>query len=260
MSIEEETSIHKAIRILREFTRDEPELGVTELSRRVGIAKSTVGRLVQILEDVNLIQQNAATRKYHLSLNTLEIGAIAYHKMEVSQVAPPFLRKLLEAVRSEIQLLVYDQGSIVCLIKLPEDRDTRILTSMGMRVPCYCTAAGKVLLAFQPDGEISRVLQDELKRFTKNTITSPEAMRSEIIKIRDQGYAISDEEYREGLYAVSVPIFDDSHKVVAAIGVTRLKQMFPSSEIQFVLKDMKLYSRLISEQLGLTKLKRRKKT
>jgi DNA-binding IclR family transcriptional regulator len=166
----------------------------------------------------------------------------------------------MQAVRSEIQMNVYDKGGIVCLIKLPDDRDTRILTSMGMRVPCHCNAAGKVLLAYQKEEEISRVLQGELKRYTPKTITSAEKLRAEIEKIRKMGYAVSDEEYREELFTIAAPVFDSGNHVVAAVSVTRPKQLVTSSEVEFIVRELKTCSRLISEKLEIQAARRRQKT
>jgi IclR family KDG regulon transcriptional repressor len=244
------TSVHKAMRILREFSQDEPELGITALSNRLGMAKSTVSRLIQILCEENMVQKNDQTRKYHLSLTAFEIGSIVYHEMELCQTALPLLKRMLAAVQGAIQMVTYDKGGIVYLIKLPEDKDTKILNTMGKRVPAHCTASGKMMLAHQDDAEIARVLQSDLKAYTPNTITAAEPLIAELNKIKESGFALSNEEFTAGMNSVAIPVYDDMSRVMAAICVTKPRQDFSSAYIQRTIKEMKMYSRLITEQLG----------
>jgi DNA-binding IclR family transcriptional regulator len=254
------SSVHKAMRILREFSQDEPELGITELSNRLSMAKSTVSRLIQILCEENMMQKNEQTRKYHLSLTAFEIGSVVYHEMELCQMAIPLLKKMLAAVQGAIQMVTYDKGGIVYLIKLPEDKDTKILNTMGKRVPAHCTASGKMMLAHQDEAEINRVLQSDLKAYTRKTITSPDKLKAELKKIKEAGYAVSHEEFAEGMSSVAIPVYDDMSRVLAAICVTKPTSHLSSAQIQHLLKEMKMYSRLITEQLGKMNVRKRRKS
>ncbi len=251
MKTEQLSSVHKAIRILRAFTQDEPELGISELSRRFGFAKSTVSRLIQILCEENLVQRNEETKKYHLSLGAFEMGSVVYHEIEIAQVALPLLKQMLEKVRGVIQMVTYDKGEIVYLIRLPEDKDSKVINSMGRRVPSHCTAAGKVLLAYQEEEEIARFFQSDLKKYTEHTIVAKEALWDELMKIRQRGFSISHGEYRKGVSSVSVPIYNEFDKVVGALSVTRPTELYTSGQIEFVKTEMEMYSRLISESLDM---------
>ncbi|WP_017727646.1 IclR family transcriptional regulator [Halalkalibacterium ligniniphilum] len=245
------SSVHKAIRILKAFTQEEPELGISELSKRFGLAKSTVSRLIQILCEENLVQRNEETRKYHLSLGAFEIGSVVYHEIEVAQVALPLLKQMLDKVRGVIQMVTYDKGEIVYLIRLPEDRDSKVINTMGKRLPSHCTAAGKVLLAYQDEQEIAHYLQKDLNAFTERTITSKEDLWNELIKIRRKGYALSHGEFRTGVSSVSVPVYDEFDRVVVALSVTRPTELMSSGQVERVKGEMEIYSRLISESLGM---------
>ncbi|MBP1155594.1 MULTISPECIES: IclR family transcriptional regulator [unclassified Paenibacillus] len=250
------TSVHKAIRILREFSQNEPELGISQLSRRLGMAKSTVSRLVQILCDENMVVQNEETRKYHLSLTAFEIGSVVYHEMELCQIALPLLKKMLPNVQSAIQMVTYDKGGIVYLLKLPDHRDGKILNVMGKRVPSHCTASGKVMLAFQNELEIKHVLSKELKSFTRKTITCPDKLRGELQTIRQKGYAVSHEEFNPGMSSLAIPVFNDYDAIIAAICILRPTGQITNANIPPILREMKMYSRLITEQLGMERTKK----
>jgi IclR family transcriptional regulator, KDG regulon repressor len=244
-------SVQNAIRIMREFSFEEPVLGITELSDRLGLSKSAVYRILQTLCAEGVLQQNLKTRKYFLGITAFEIGCVVYHDIEICNVASPLLNKLLNSVRGVLQLVMYDQGSIVYLLKLPEDRETQIFNRMGKRVPAYATASGKVLLAFQHEKEKTRVCSEKLQSFTSNTITDQNVLKEELAMIQEKGYAQSKEEFRLGMYSVAVPIFDEITKhIIAAISITGPKNWFSHSEIQANIKKMKVYSRLISEQLS----------
>jgi DNA-binding IclR family transcriptional regulator len=248
------SSVSNAIRIMREFSQEEPELGITELSRRLGLTKSAVFRIVRTLEKENILRKNPQTRKYYLWLTALEIGSVVYHDNDVAQIALPILKQMRALTPGVVQLVMYDRGGIVYLLKLPEDKDTRIFNSMGKRVPAYCTASGKMLLAHQDETEINRVLSEELKPMTEHTITSPEKLSLELVKIREAGYAVSREEFKIGMSSVAVPIYDDFDRVIAAISVTRPKNLFSPAQIVHYVNEMRMYSRLITEQLGVNRI------
>ena len=245
------TSVHKAIHILRLFSQYKPDLGITEISEKLGFPKSTVSRLMSILCEENLVQKNENTKKYQLSLTALEIGSVVYHQLEVTQVALPYMDKISDKVKGVVQLVKYDQGEIVYLLRFPEHKDELIINSIGNRVPSHCTAAGKMLLAMQSEEEISSYLERDLVAYTDKTITSPEKLWNNLIEIRKKGYAISHEEFKNGVSAVALPIYDNSDQVIAAISVTKPTRFLRStSQIEYILKEMRVYSRLISEKLG----------
>lgn len=236
---------------MREFSQDDPELGVTELSSRTGLSKSTVHRIIQTLCKEHVLQKNKNTRKYHLWLTAFEIGSVVYHELEVCRVGLPILKRLKERTAGIIQLVVYDRGDIIFLLKLPEENEEQIFNNMGVRAPCHCTASGRVLLAFQDEFEINRVLKGKLKPYTDKTITASDLVRKELTKVKEMDYAVSREEFKKGITSVAVPVYDDMRHVIAAINVTRPSRLFPTDEIQKVVRELKYCSRLITEQSGI---------
>jgi IclR family KDG regulon transcriptional repressor len=248
------SSVYNAIRILQSFSDEEPELGITELSARLGLAKSTVFRLMRTLTETQLVEQVAESRKYRLGINTFVIGSIALRRMEIRVRAFPHLVDLLQRVRRVVRLGVYDgSGGVVYLVKLPEDKATRSLSSVGKRVAAHCTAVGKVLLAYQSPEEQERVLSRPLWACTPKTITDPERLRHQLEQIRRQGYATTYEESTEGLSSVAVPVLSPEGEALAAISLTGSSNQFLANHLHHYLRELDLASRRIAEELAMAR-------
>ncbi|WP_017727518.1 IclR family transcriptional regulator [Halalkalibacterium ligniniphilum] len=243
------SSVHNAIRILKEFSPDNKELGITQLSHELNLAKSTVFRLMNTLCETNLVQKNPKTQKYRLGIGAFELGFLFYHTTEIRHVSNPIMERLVESTRKVARLAVYDRGGVVYLSKtIPRD-DYGTISKTGNRVPCYCTAAGKILLAYQCEDEINRVLEKPRKRFTTNTITSENEILTQIKKARECGYATTNEELRVGISSVAVPVFDDFGQMIASLSLTGLKNQFLSGQIPYLVKELTHHSKMITEQL-----------
>ncbi|GAB7389180.1 IclR family transcriptional regulator [Bacillaceae bacterium] len=254
MAKQQETlsSVHNAMRILKQFSNEKPELGISELSMRLGLAKSTVFRLIRTLTEAGLVEQDKYSHKYRLGLTAFELGFLVYHKLEIRAVALPLLEKLMKSVRQVVRLGVYDKGGVIYLCKRAPENEVTI-SKIGNRVPAYCTAVGKVLLAHQSEEEIERVLGEKLKAYTSRTITDPETLRAQLKEIKQTGYAITNEELRKGICSVAVPVYNDLDEVIAAISITGSKSHFYPLQIQNYIQEMRMYSRLITERLGVNK-------
>ncbi|WP_165452197.1 IclR family transcriptional regulator [Paenibacillus thalictri] len=243
------SSVYNAIRILREFTLEDKELGITELSQRLGLAKSTIFRLVNTLNGNNLVEKNMYTHKYHLGIGAFELGFAAYHGNELRLIAYPLLNKLMNTVREAVHLGVYDHGEVVFLCKRVPDNHKGTVSKIGKRIPSHCTASGKVLLAHQSDQEINRIIQLGLERYTQKTISDGGVLTEQLRDVRKNGYAIGMAEYNEGVCSIAVPVVNDNGRVIAAISLAMTKSYLYPVQIQNYVKDLKTYSRLITERL-----------
>ncbi|WP_185805362.1 IclR family transcriptional regulator [Bacillus canaveralius] len=245
------SSVHNAIRILQTFSTSETELGISELSVRLDLAKSTVFRLIRTLSEANLVEKNIETQKYQLGIAAFQLGFIVYHSMELRRIALPILDKLAKSIRRVIRLGVYDNGGAVYICKrMPEDDDATI-SKIGDRVPSHCTAIGKMLLANQSEMEIERVITNGLPRYTKKTIVSPNELRQHMSDIKKKGYALTMEELRTGVSSVAVPVQNDMGKIVGAISITGPKSLFYPNQIDQYVRELRHCSRQITERMGL---------
>ena len=213
-------SVERAIAILTSFSLDRPERGVSELGRELGLHKSTVSRLMRTLEHGGLLSRSPETGRYRLGVDLIGLAAQVVSYMDVREVALPFLRELAEVCQDTVNLSAFDAGQVVNLVQfVPHARRIKNVGRVGRRMSPHCTAAGKVLLAHLPQDELDRVLRGRLERFTPLTITDPDELRQELVRVREQKYATVREELEEGLNVVAVPVHDHTGQVVASISV-----------------------------------------
>lgn len=213
------SSVANALRVVKAFSDEESELGISDLARRLGLAKSTVHRLASTLLEEGVLEQNAGDEKYRLGLALFELGALVRRKMDFTAAARPFLRMLMEKTGETAHLAILDHGSVLYMITHESQQAIRVSSNVGTRAPAHSTAVGKALLAFQPEEWIDRVVARGLPASTPNTITDAKALRRELAAVRARGYAVDDEESEIGLRSMAAPIRADSGNVVAAISV-----------------------------------------
>ena len=213
------SSVGSALRLLKAFSAEEPELGITELARRLGVAKSTAHRLASTLVAEGFLEQAVADGPYRLGLLLFSIGTLVRRRMEVSEQAVPHLQALCEASGETVHLAVLHETEIVFLRNIESRQAIRPRSYLGVRKPAFCTSEGRALLAFGPAQQVGIALQGPLLPRTPKTLTDKAAISARLRTIRSQGYALDDEESEVGMRGVAAPIFDASALAVAAVGV-----------------------------------------
>ncbi len=212
------TSVERAFLILRIFEDGHPEHGVSEISRALNIHKSTVYNIAQTLCKLNILEQNPVNLKYHLGPGLVSLGNLARQGLDVRLLARPFMVSLAEETRASVFLGVFENDGITIVEKAEASEELRISAPIGQRVP-YCGGSfGRVFLAYMSPSEVDRLLLERgLKRFTTSSTTDPMKYLAGLATVRSQGYAVDEvEEYLEGVWAVSAPIFG-SESVAAVI-------------------------------------------
>ena len=221
-------SVERAIAILKSFSIEKPERGVGELSRELGLHKSTVSRLMTTLERGGLLARHPETQRYRLGIDLIGLAAQVVGYMDVREVARPHLRYLADECQESVNLVVLDmpsgdRGERAQVVNLeqfvPPARQVKNIGRVGRRMPPHCTAAGKVLLAYLSPEERRRLLPARLEVFTPHTITTRQALQEELGRVREQGYATVQEELEEGLNAVAAAIRDHTGSVVASASI-----------------------------------------
>ncbi len=213
-------SVRRAASLLRAFGSGESELGVSELGRRLNLHKSTVSRLLATLESEGLLERAPGTEKYRLGPEIARLAGRATFDGDVRQVGHPFLVELAELTRETANLAILDGDEVNNVDQVSGPHLVRVGNWVGRRTPLHCAANGKALLAFLAEPEIERLTTGPLASFTPLTITSPAALRADLARVRQQGYATALGEIEEGLNAVAAPIWDASGALVAAISLS----------------------------------------
>ena len=243
-------SVDHALAVLETFDAATPELGVTALSVRLKLAKSTVYRLLSTLAARGYVYQNPATGKYRLGLKAFEVGSLAVSQLTVREAALPYLEKLRDLTKETVHLGVRDGDAVIYLEKIETPLSIRMYSHIGRRAPLHCTALGKALLAFAPAAEAARLLRRGLRRHTPNTLTDTEVLGKELAHIREHGYALDDEEFEEGLKCVAAPLWDYTGTVVASAGIAGPHIRITSDRLPELIKVMRDTAAEISARLG----------
>src|SRR6266478_6588249 len=212
--------LERSLGILELLCSNGPELSLIELSEQLQLHKSTTHRLVGVLEQHRFVEKSSSSGKYKLGLKLFELGSKAIAHLDWRERARRYLQRLAFDTGETAHLCILDDGEVLYLEKGEAPRTVRVPSIVGRRYPAHCGAAGKTLLAFQPEDEIDDLIKRRgLKAYTRNTFTTPAQLRDGLRLVREQGYAIDNEEFEEGLECIGAPIRDYSGKVVAAISI-----------------------------------------
>ena len=226
-------AVDHALDLLEQFHDDVDELGVTELSKRLKLHKNNVFRLLATLESRGYIEQNKVTENYRLGLKTLELGQTFIKQMGLLRQSRPVLEWLVKECNETTYVAILKEFHIVYLDVVETDLTVRVVPRVGARLPAYCTAAGKIQLAYMTDEELENFLPaKELKRFTPNTIADKDELKRHLKSVAEQGYAMDNEELDVGVRCVSAPIRDYTRRIVGAVSVSGPSMRFDDQRLE----------------------------
>jgi len=251
------TSVANAARVLREFGRGEPQLGVSELARRLGIAKSSAHRIVHTLATQGLLERVEETGAYRLSVTMQILGASAQATSGLHSAATATLDQLKALTKETVHLSVLDGLEVVYVERRESPGAIQMFGRIGNRGAAHSTASGKVLLAFLPPDELDRRLAGvRLVRRTPYTITSQAQLRAELRKIRTRGWAENVNEAQMGFASVAAPIRSPGGEVVAALSVAGPVQRLDGDNLRRFARPVTECAAQISRRLGWGELAR----
>lgn len=212
-----DTTLLKGLDVLEAIaTRAEP-CGVTELAQELGLVKSNVHRVLQTLAHRGYVRKDERSGRYACTLKIWELGATVVDRLDVRPAARPAVEALAARTSETVHLSVLDGNEVIYIDKVDSPHPVRAYSRIGGRAPAYCVATGKALLAHAPEALVSEI---SLKKYTARTITDPEALRKELRRVREAGYAINRGEWRGSVGGLAAPILDPQRGAVAAIGIS----------------------------------------
>ncbi len=213
-------SVDRGLAILTCFTAERPILGVREVAEEVGMRTPTTHRYMQTLAVLGLLEQDRS-RKYRMTLAVTNLGMSAMAETSIREHAREYLEELRRRTTYTVSIATLDGSEIVYVDRLPGRRrgDRSVNLGPGSRLPAYCTAMGKILLAHLPARERREtIVEMKLKNHGLNTVKSKTALRAQLESMTKEGIAINDQELTDGLSAIAAPVRDES-EVVAAVGI-----------------------------------------
>jgi len=226
-------SVSHALDLLEQFHGEIDELGVTELSKRMQLQKNNVFRLLATLESHGYIEQNKLTDSYRLGLKTLELSQSYIHQVGLMQQSRPVLESLAKHSHETCYLAILRDLSIIYLGCVESDMAVRVASRIGSRLPAYCTASGKILLAHLSDDELELYFKSqELKSYTHNTITGRAELVTQLRDILEKGFAVDNEELDIGVTCLSAPIRDYTERVIGAVSISGPSTRFGIERMQ----------------------------
>lgn len=249
-------SILRASNILRCFLGEKTSLKISELARKLQLDRSTTYRLLLSLEKCGLVEKDKKTGEYSLGLGVFEIGNTYLRKMDFIQASKPIMAELAAKVQETVHLAVLSGVEIVYVDKVDSPRTLGVMSKIGQRAPLYCTSLGKVLLAFQHEHELKRIVHKlRLVPLTPNTIISKKRLMEELRTIKRQGYALDNREIEEDVECIGAPILDHRGNAIAALSISGpQRKINTSQEKQFVSSVVKAAA-LVSSKLGYVEVK-----
>ena len=248
-------TIERASTIFDVLAKNPQGLSVKNLSEKVNLPMGTTHRLLASLAYFGLISQDLVSKKYHLGFKLVNLANALLGQIDLRTVARPHLMDLARKVNETIHLVILDQKEALFLDRIESSEDRlglQMVSKVGMRTPAHCCGVGKVLLAALSEKELDDIIEAKgLPKRTEKTITDPDQLKLHLEAVRNQGYAVDDEEEDLGTRCVAAPVRNELGHVVAAISISGPAIRNTWKKIIDTLKDqVKDTAFEISQQLG----------
>jgi IclR family pca regulon transcriptional regulator len=212
-------SLERGLAVMRAFDAEHRELTLSDVARATGLTRATARRFLLTLAKLGYV--SVLDGRFSLRPRVLELGYPYLSSLGLPELAPPHMERLVAQVNESSSISVLDETDIVYVVRVPTRRIMSITLSVGTRLPAHPTSMGRVLLAGLDPAELDALLSRiDLRPLTARTVTDRQALKQLLVRVRRQGYALTDQELEEGLRSIAVPIRDAGGAVVAALNVS----------------------------------------
>lgn len=245
-------SVSRAIDILGLFSQDKPRMGVTEIAKALKLNTGTAFGLINTLQQRGLLEKDPESKRYGLGPKLYELGTIQLWSKRLYQVGVYPVHRLSESTHKSTRLYSLEQKNMLLILQVFHPSEHFPFGgAFSPRLPLYCTGAGKAILAWLPEAELTDYLnKTELYPFTSTTISDKRALRRELKKIRKQGYSTDREEFMKGINCIAMPIFDFSNRPVGAVSVSVDSVYFADQGANSPERELRFASIEISRSMG----------
>ena len=246
------SSLRRALDILQsliEPTSNKRGASLSEIAASTAMNKSTLLRLIEPLCDAQLVEHGSDGR-YRVGIWSVTLGGAYLAGLDMRYEARRILERLALETGETLHLLLFVQGEVSYIEKITGPSSIQMASRIGDRMPAYCTASGKVFLAYLPEVNFEESVAAGMPARTPNTITSPELLQDELKKTRERGYAIDDMENEIDIRCLSVPVFGRDGQIVSAISISGLAARFDGTRITQLAHIVQRGAEELSRRLG----------
>ena len=245
-------SLQKAMHILFHMGQNGPEMRIAEIASSLQMNKTTVYRLLGALEKLDLVQRDPENEHYRLGLKLYELGTKAVRARTLQTEARRYLKEMARVTNEAVSLAVPGAGGIVCVERFDSPRTMiTVRTPVGALFPAHCSAAGKAVLAYLSEHDVDAIVSRRgLTRYTVNTHTQMDELKSDLRRIRQRGYALDEQELERGLNGIAAPVFLQDARVIGAVGIAGPTQRFQGKDLAEKVELVKSAARKIAANLG----------
>lgn len=245
-------TVHRAVKILRAFSRNNTRLTLTELNKITDIGKSSLQRLLSTLTMEGLLQRNEQDKRYQLGLEFIFLAELVERDSSLLSLAHPVMERLSKETNESISLSVIENNERKCIHHIESKHELTTLTYVGQTSPLYAGASAKILLAHFSEEDMDNYLNDtKLDAITEKTVTSKVELLKQLESIRIKGYANSNGERIKGAVSISAPIFDPYSNILSALTVMIPSVRMDENDIDDLIVKMKQGAAEITEKLSL---------
>jgi IclR family KDG regulon transcriptional repressor len=244
-------AVARAFRILERLAEAPEALGVSELSREVGLAKSTTFNLLLTLEELGYVYRVGAATSFRLSYKLFALGSSVAERSEMLRLLAPLIDELVATTGETANLGIRQGDEALYLASVRGPGPVTVVESPGVRIPMHSTALGKVLCAWLPPGEVTALLARRgMPKFTPRTCDSIDQFLAELTTVTGLGYAVDNEENEPGMRCIGAPVFNRTGHVEAAISITAPVQRLALDGVAVVATTVIRIAQRMSERLG----------
>lgn len=241
-------SVDRAISVLELLAQG--EAGITEIAGELGVHKSTVSRLVSVLESRGLVEQLGERGKYAIGFGVVRLAGAATGRMDLTKLGQPVCQTLADSFGETVNIAVHDAGVAINITQARGSAAVSAVNWIGQRTPLHATSSGKVLLAYLPADERKRLASLSLDSYTEHTVVEASQLLAELEEVAEQGYAACFEELELGLHAVAVPVRGHRGEVVAAMSASGPSYRLSRERVGQIVPTMSTAAADLSSQLG----------
>jgi IclR family transcriptional regulator, KDG regulon repressor len=243
-------SVDQTLDVLELLARADRPVGVTEISRSLGLSPSGVHRLLATLRDRGYASHDPVTGRYTRGLACFSLAALAASRQTLRAVADDHLRALNQITGEAVHLTVYESGHVVYIDKLESHHETAPVSRVGEQAPAHCVATGRAIIAYLPLTEIEMLIDRGLDRFTDSTIGDREELLADLEATRARGYALNRGSWRAAVGGVAAPVRDFSGMVKASVGCCLPLERLTEEAATILAGQTIQTAAAISEELG----------